>query len=489
LSVVTFIVRSMSPARSTATARRAGFTCAECGATVVKWAGRCPQCQAWGTLQEAAPSARGQAKASLTVSTPARPIATVDATAAIAVPTGVEELDRVLGGGLVPGAVVLLAGEPGVGKSTLLLTAAARCAQGGQRVLIVSGEESAEQVRLRAGRTGALHANLWLATESDLGAVLAHLEQVKPDIFVLDSVQTITTEMAEGAAGGVAQVREVTAALTRMAKARGVTTILVGHVTKDGAIAGPRTLEHLVDVVLHFEGERHSSLRMVRAVKNRYGAADEVGCFELGEDGISGITDPSGLFLSRAGAGDEPVAGTCVTVAMEGRRPLVAEVQALLIPVEAPQKTQRGISGLDGARVAMMLAVLDRHGPKGGPRGPADVFASTVGGVRISEPAVDLAVLLALNSARIDRPNPPGLVAVGEVGLAGDVRRVTGIGRRVSAAARLGFTHALVPRDPGPLPKDVAGMKIIEVSDIRQAVLARDGVVTPSECFRPLRSV
>ena len=479
------MVRTVSPARS-GTAARAGFRCAECGATVVKWAGRCSQCQAWGSLQETAPTPRGQAKASLTVSTPARPIGTVDATAAIAVPTGVAELDRVLGGGLVPGAVVLLAGEPGVGKSTLLLAAAARCAQGGQKVLMVSGEESAEQIRLRAGRTGALDANLWLATESDLGAVLAHLEQVKPDIFVLDSVQTVTTETAEGAAGGVAQVREVTATLTRMAKARGVTTILVGHVTKDGAIAGPRTLEHLVDVVLHFEGERHSSLRMVRAVKNRYGAADEVGCFELAEDGIHGVTDPSGLFLSRAGAVGEPVAGTCVTVAMEGRRPLVAEVQALLIPVEAPQKTQRGISGLDGARVAMMLAVLDRHGPKGTPRGPADVFASTVGGVRISEPAVDLALLLALNSARIDQPNPTGLIAMGEVGLAGDVRRVTGIARRLSAAARLGFTHALVPPDPGPVPKDI---EVIEVSDIRQALLARDGVVTPRESFRPLRSV
>jgi DNA repair protein RadA/Sms len=384
----------------------------------------------------------------------------------VAVPTGLAELDRVLGGGLVPGAVVLLAGEPGVGKSTLLLAAAACCASQGMRVLMVSGEESAQQVRLRAGRTGALQDELWLASETDLAAVHGHIEQVKPDVLVVDSVQTFSSREVEGSAGGVAQVREVTASLTRLAKERGITTILVGHVTKDGAIAGPRTLEHLVDVVLHFEGERHSSLRMVRAVKNRFGPADEVGCFEMTEDGIQQVLDPSGLFLSRGGAGAEPVPGTCVTVTMEGRRPLVAEVQALVNKITGEAKPQRGVSGLDSARISMMVAVLDRHGPQA-EKGPADIFAATVGGVRISEPAVDLAVVLALHSARTGQPVPAGLVALGEVGLAGDVRRVPGVGARLAAAARLGFTRALVPPDPGQVPP---GIEITEVDTVRRAL-------------------
>ncbi|HMA46802.1 MAG TPA: DNA repair protein RadA [Frankiaceae bacterium] len=450
----------------------ARFRCADCGAEAVKWSGRCARCSAWGTVEELAPPPRTGRRAAPRggpVSAPAAPLASVDVSAARARPTGVAELDRVLGGGLVPGAVVLLAGEPGVGKSTLLLEVAARCAGGGCRALVVTGEESPAQVRLRAGRTGALHPDLWLAAETDLAAVIAHVDAVGPQVLVVDSVQTIASPDVDSAAGGVTQVREVAAALTRVAKERSITTILVGHVTKDGAVAGPRVLEHLVDVVLHFEGERHSTLRLVRAGKNRFGPADEVGCFEMVDDGIRGVADPSGLFLSRPREGADPAAGTCVTVAVEGRRPLVAEVQALVAP-SALQTPRRAVSGLDAARVAMVLAVVERRGRVR--LGASDVYTATVGGVRLSEPAADLAVALAVASAAADLPLPTGLVAVGEVGLAGEVRRVGGVGRRLAAAGRLGFRYALVPPDAGDLP---SGIEVVEVPDLASAVGAVRG--------------
>ncbi len=288
------------------------------------------------------------------VSAPAQRIGEVDVEAASARPTGVAELDRVLGGGLVPGAVVLLAGEPGVGKSTLLLEVSARAAREGAPTLYVTGEESTAQVRLRAGRTGAVSSALWLAAETDLQALLAHVDAVRPGLLVVDSVQTIASAATDGSAGGVTQVRAVTAALISVAKERGTAVVLVGHVTKDGAIAGPRLLEHLVDVVLTFEGDRHSPLRMVRAVKNRFGPADEVGCFVLGDGGIRGLPDPSGLFLTRR---TDPVPGTCVTVTVEGRRPMPAEVQAL-VDTSALGTPRRAVSGLDSSRVSMVLAVL-----------------------------------------------------------------------------------------------------------------------------------
>src|SRR5690349_19649318 len=318
-----------------------GFRCTECGWQSAKWTGRCGECQAWGTVQEAVlpRQARGaRVRASVGVrsavqslapaSTTPLPIGQVDATDATARPSGMDELDRVLGGGLVPGAVVLLAGEPGVGKSTLLLEAGALVSESGP-VLYVTGEESAAQVRLRADRTGALGRNLYIAAETELSAVLAHVEEVRPELLIVDSVQTILAPGVEGTPGGVTQIREVTSALMAVAKQRSLTTMLVGHVTKDGGIAGPRALEHLVDVVLHFEGDRHAQLRMVRALKNRFGPTDEVGCFELGEAGLIGLPDPSGLFLSQRGF---HVPGTCVTVTLEGRRPLMAEVQTLVAP-------------------------------------------------------------------------------------------------------------------------------------------------------------
>jgi DNA repair protein RadA/Sms len=427
--------------------------------------GRCPECQAWGSVTEVGAAPVGlrpltAAVAAGAVTTPARPIAEIDVEAARARPTGVGELDRVLGGGLVPGAVLLLAGEPGVGKSTLLLEVARHYAAAGT-ALVVTGEESAAQVRLRAERTGALHPRLYLAAETDLAALLGHVEAVDPGLLVVDSVQTIASPAAEGTAGGVTQVRAVAAALIAAAKARGMATVLVGHVTKDGAIAGPRVLEHLVDVVLQFEGDRHSTLRLVRATKNRFGPADEVGCFELTDGGIEGLPDPSGLFLSRR---TEAVPGTCVTVTVEGRRPLLAEVQAL-VARSTLATPRRAVSGLDSARVAMVLAVLERRGRVR--LGTDDVFSATVGGVRLTEPAADLALALAVASAARDAPIAPTTVVLGEVSLSGEVRRVGAVGRRLAEAARLGFTAALVPPDPGPVP---AGMRVTEVADVGAAL-------------------
>ncbi|HEY9390555.1 MAG TPA: DNA repair protein RadA [Mycobacteriales bacterium] len=459
--------RTARTGRSTK-APREQYRCDECGYAVLRWVGRCPECQAWGSVV-----AVGAGRSALRdvaagpVSAPARPIAEIDVEAARARPTGVAELDRVLGGGLVPGAVVLLAGEPGVGKSTLLLEVATRYAGGGDApALIVTGEESASQVRLRAERTGALHPSLYLAAETDLSALLSHVDEVRPGLLVVDSVQTVSSSAVDGTPGGVTQVRAVAAALIALAKDRGIATVLVGHVTKDGAIAGPRVLEHLVDVVLHFEGDRHSTLRMVRAVKNRYGPADEVGCFELRDDGIVGLADPSGLFLSQRA---EPVPGTCVTVAVEGRRPLLAEVQSL-VASSSLATPRRAVSGLDSARVAMVLAVLERRGRIR--LGDRDVFAATVGGVRLTEPAADLAVALAVASAARDTPLPAGFVALGEVGLSGDVRRVGGVGRRLAEAARLGYTRALVPPDCDSVPP---GVRAIEVPDLGAALRALPG--------------
>jgi DNA repair protein RadA/Sms len=450
-----------------------GYRCAECGNESTKWYGRCQECQAWGTVEEIgvprAALARIAAGASVAPSAPARPIAEVDVEAARARRTGVSELDRVLGGGLVPGAVVLLAGEPGVGKSTLLLEVAFRWAARDGAAgpsLYVTGEESAGQVRLRAERTGNVHESMYLAAESDIAAVVGHVDAVRPGLLVIDSVQTLGSAELDGTPGGVTQVRAVTAALVALAKERALPVVLVGHVTKDGAIAGPRVLEHLVDVVLHFEGDRHSSLRMVRGVKNRFGPADEVGCFELVDDGILGVPDPSGLFLNRRETG---VPGTAVTVAVEGKRPLLGEVQAL-VSKSALGTPRRAVSGLDSARVAMALAVLERRG--GIRLAEHDVFTATVGGMRIHEPAADLALVLAVASAARDIPLPPDLVVLGEVGLAGEVRRVAGVKARLAEAARLGFTKALVPPDSGTVPPGIDATITANLGAALQALYA-----------------
>lgn len=448
---------------------RPGYVCAECGWTTAKWVGRCGECQAWGSVMEdAGPAAGPRTVATAPTRGPARPITAIDVETARARPTGVGELDRVLGGGLVPGAVVLVAGEPGVGKSTLLLDVAGRVAAAGRPVLYITGEESAGQVRLRAERIGALSPNLLLAAETDLGAVLGHLESTEPELFVLDSVQTVASAQVEGAPGGVGQVREVAAALIAAAKDRGIPALLVGHVTKDGSVAGPRTLEHLVDVVCQVEGERHSRLRLIRASKNRYGATDEVGCFDLTDAGVVELPDPSGLFLSTT---SRDVPGTCVTVTLEGRRPLAAEIQALVAPtlLSNPRRTT---SGLDSSRLAMVLAVLQRRG--GVPVSDKDVYASTVGGARVVEPAADLALALAVAGSAHDVPVAPGLVAFGEVGLAGEVRAVVGLPRRLAEARRLGFRTAVVPEGALAEAKAPEGMTVLEARDVRHAVrLAR----------------
>jgi DNA repair protein RadA/Sms len=446
---------------------RESFRCTECGATAVRWVGRCQECQAWGTVAEA-----GAGRSLLprvapgAVRSPAVSIDKVDVESARTVATGIGELDRVLGGGVVPGSVVLMAGEPGIGKSTLLLAVAKAWAErSSSPSLIVTGEESAAQVRIRGERTDSIHPQLFLAAENDLAALVAHTDAVQPGLLVVDSVQTIANAQVEGTAGGVSQIRAVATELIRLAKERSIATVLVGHVTKDGSIAGPRLLEHLVDVVLQVEGDRHSSLRIVRAVKNRFGTTDEVGCFELTEQGIVELPDPSGLFLSHRA---RPVAGTCVTVSLEGRRPLVAEVQAL-VSTPNNQQARRSVNDLDSGRVAMTLAVLVRHGRV--MLGDNDVYTSSVGGIAVTEPAADLAIALAVASAVRDVPLLSTMVALGEVSLSGDIRAVSNISRRLAEAARLGFRTALVPAS-GELINAPDGMRLIPVGHISDALVA-----------------
>lgn len=369
-----------------------------------------------------------------------------------------------MGGGLVPGAVILLAGEPGVGKSTLLIDAAARSARSGLKVLYISGEESAAQVKLRAERIGAISDELYLTSETDLGTALGQVEQIDPDLLIVDSVQTLASAEVSGSAGGVSQVREVASALIGTAKTKGITTIVVGHVTKEGTIAGPRLLEHLVDVVCQFEGEKHSRLRLLRAVKNRYGPTDEVGCFDLTDSGIEGLADPSGLFRTRT---IQPVPGTCLTVTVEGRRPLIAEVQALVTSATTPSP-RRSTTGLDSSRVSMLLAILESRA--GLALGQTDCFVATVGGVRLTEPAIDLAACLAVASAVAQHPLDQRMIVFGEVGLAGEVRAVQDVNRRIAEAHRLGYQRAIVPASPNGPGKIPEGMDVRTVTSLAEAL-------------------
>ncbi|AJE34070.1 MAG: DNA repair protein RadA [Corynebacterium humireducens] len=459
---------------------RSVHTCSECGYSAAKWLGRCPDCGSWGTLVESAVAPKGGGAGAsavaavsgavptgLTPTAPATPITKVSGSAAASVPSGIGELDRVLGSGVVPGSVVLMAGEPGVGKSTLLLEVASRWAGlGDRKALYVTAEESVGQVRVRAERTGALKETLYLAAESNLDVVFGHVEQIRPSLLIIDSVQTMHAPGVEGVAGGVAQSRAVTAALTTLAKTSGIPILLVGHVTKDGNVAGPRVLEHLVDVVLNFEGDRQSSLRMLRGIKNRFGATDEVGCFEQTAEGIREVPDPSGLFLSHRGQTPD---GSAVTVAMDGVRPLLAEVQSLTVDPVA-KNPRRVVTGLDTNRVPMVLAVLQARA--GERTNEKDAYVATVGGVRITETATDLAVALATWSSLHQQPLPPKTVVIGEVGLAGELRRVPNLGRRLAEAARLGYEYAVVPA--GELP-DVPGMRVAQAATLREAI----GLVAP----------
>ncbi|MFS0894243.1 DNA repair protein RadA [Microbacterium sp. 179-I 3D3 NHS] len=417
------------------------YVCTECGWTTAKWVGRCGECQQWGTVQEqAAPTGilRRVTALAPAAERSARPITQITTQEAPRRTTGVGEFDRVLGGGIVPGAAILLSGEPGVGKSTLLLEVAAQAARAGRRVLYASAEESPGQVRLRAERTGALHDELYLASETDLATILGHIDEVQPQLIIVDSVQTVSSSLTDGAAGQPSQVREVASTLIRVAKDRDLPIIIVGHVTKDGQVAGPRVLEHLVDVVCHFEGDRQTALRFVRALKNRFGPTDEVGCFEMTGAGIAEVPDPSGLFLSQATA-----EGTCVAISLEGRRALPVEVQALTVPSTAPNP-RRIVHGVDSSRVAMVLAILERRASI--PTSNLDVYVSTVGGVRFTEPAADLAIAIAVAGSVQKTSVPRTVAAVGELSLAGEIRPVTQAAQRRSEAARLGYEQVVDDR-------------------------------------------
>ncbi|HEX5091938.1 MAG TPA: DNA repair protein RadA [Burkholderiales bacterium] len=435
------------------------FVCSECGATALKWMGLCPSCGEAGTMSEQA-AERG-ARAAGPAASPV-PLAEVEAREAARVPTGLAELDRVLGGGLVAGQVTLIGGDPGIGKSTLLLQALAALAAE-RPVLYVSGEESAEQVALRARRLGVGAAQVALLAEIQLERVLGSLQAARPEVAVVDSIQTLWSETLQSAPGSVAQVRECAAQLTRHAKKAGTALFIVGHVTKEGAIAGPRVLEHIVDTVLYFEGDPHSAFRLVRAVKNRFGAVNELGVFAMTDGGLRGVANPSALFLQRH---EKDVAGSCVLATLEGTRPLLVEIQALVDAAHAPNPRRLGV-GLEQNRLAMLLAVLHRHA--GIATMDQDVFVNAVGGVRIGEPAADLAVALAIVSSLTDRPVPGKVLAFGEVGLAGEVRPAPRGQDRLKEAAKLGFTRAIVPKANAPKGR-IAGLEVIAVERVDQAV-------------------
>lgn len=441
---------------------RSVFRCGECGTSSPKWVGRCPGCEEWNTLVEETdiPDSAGAAHSFGARDTPA-PITDVDSHEWTPRPTGVDELDRVLGGGLVPGSVTLVGGEPGIGKSTLLLQAVASLAATGTTVLYVSAEESKQQVRLRAERLGALHEELWLASETALPHVLDFIEQIDPTVVVVDSIQTIHHPEVGSAAGSVAQVRDCAARLVGVAKERGTAMVLVGHVTKEGGLAGPRVLEHIVDTVLAFEGDRHHALRLLRAAKHRFGATDQLGLFEMTAEGMVGVPDPSRLFLADRRRG---VAGSVVVPTMEGHRPLLVEIQALVTRSALPSP-RRSAQGLDSGRLALLLAVLSERA--GIPHAEHDVFASAVGGVRVIEPAADLGVALALASARVDIALPDDVVVCGELGLGGEIRQVAQIDRRLAEASRLGFRRALVPVLTPDAPP---GMQVDRVGSLSEAI-------------------
>ena len=448
------------------------FTCTDCGGTTPRWLGKCPACGAWNTLIESTVDSSGSSKnrytsqfQALAKTSELTKLGDIEATDIDRTATGLEELDRALGGGVVEGGVVLIGGDPGIGKSTLLLQALDALQRKGMNTLYVTGEESGAQVALRSRRLGLDNSQVQVLAEIQLEKILATLQTERPNIAVIDSIQTVYSDQLTSAPGSVAQVRECAAHLTRAAKASGTAIVLVGHVTKEGALAGPRVLEHMVDTVLYFEGDTHSSFRLIRAIKNRFGAVNEIGVFAMTEKGLKGVSNPSAIFLSQH---EEPVAGSCVMVTLDGTRPLLVEIQAL---VDSGGPSPRRLSvGLERDRLAMLLAVLHRHA--GVACMDQDVFVNAVGGVRISEPAADLAVMLAITSSLRGKPLPKGFIAFGEVGLAGEVRPAPRGQERLKEAAKLGFTVAVVPKANAPKKNDknFEGLTIYPVDRIEDAM-------------------
>ena len=454
------------------------FTCSDCGGTSPRWLGKCPHCNAWNTLVESVAESGGgsgknrysQQYQALAATADVAVLSDIDATDVARTPTGMDELDRVLGGGIVEGGVVLIGGDPGIGKSTLLLQALDALQRSGQPTLYVTGEESGAQVALRSRRLGLDGSRVQVLAEIQLEKILATLDKLQPAIAVIDSIQTVYSDQLTSAPGSVAQVRECAAHLTRIAKATGIAVVLVGHVTKEGALAGPRVLEHMVDTVLYFEGDTHSSYRLVRAIKNRFGAVNEIGVFAMTERGLKGVSNPSAIFLSQH---TEPVPGSCVLVTLEGTRPMLVEIQAL---VDTGGPSPRRLSvGLERDRLAMLLAVLHRHA--GIATMDQDVFVNAVGGVRISEPAADLAVLLAITSSLRGKALPKGFIVFGEVGLAGEVRPAPRGQERLKEAAKLGFSMAVVPKANAP-KKPIEGLTIHAVERVEEAMDVVRGLAT-----------
>ncbi len=445
------------------------YVCSDCGGTSPKWLGKCPSCGAWNSLVETVVGAEGAGKnrfagqhVGLTPTAPVAVLSEIEAQEVPRTPTGLDELDRVLGGGIVQGGVTLIGGDPGIGKSTLLLQALDALQRAGLPTLYVTGEESGAQVALRSRRLGLDKSQVRVQAETQLEKILSTLQTEQPAVCVIDSIQTVYSDQLTSAPGSVAQVRECAAHLTRAAKSSGISTVLVGHVTKEGALAGPRVLEHMVDTVLYFEGDTHSSFRLVRAIKNRFGAVNEIGVFAMTEKGLKGVANPSAIFLSQH---SEPVPGSCVLVTLEGTRPMLVEIQAL---VDSGGASPRRLSvGLERDRLAMLLAVLHRHA--GVATGDQDVFVNAVGGVRISEPAADLAVLLAIQSSLRGKPLPKGFIAFGEVGLAGEVRPAPRGQERLKEAAKLGFSIAVIPKANAP-KKAPEGLKVHAVERVEEAV-------------------
>ena len=443
------------------------YVCNACGGNTPRWQGQCPACQAWNTLEESlsestSSNARFQG---LAQAVPRQKLSAIKAEDMPRLPTGVDEFDRVLGGGLVPGGVVLIGGDPGIGKSTLLLQALAEMSAAGVSVLYSSGEESAAQIALRAKRIALAAPHLEVLAEIQLEKLLTTIDAARPQVVVVDSIQTVYSDALTSAPGSVAQVRECAAQLTRYAKSTGICMLMVGHVTKDGHLAGPRVLEHIVDTVLYFEGDTHSSFRLVRSIKNRFGAVNELGVFAMTEKGLKGVSNPSAIFLSQHA---EMVPGACVLVTQEGSRPLLVEIQALVDTAHIPNPRRLAV-GLEQHRLAMLLAVLHRHA--GIACFDQDVFLNAVGGVKISEPAADLAVLLAIQSSIRNRALPKELIVFGEVGLAGEIRPCPRGQERLKEAAKLGFTIAIIPKANLPKSK-IPGLRVIPVERIDEAISA-----------------